>query len=409
MNTENTIFSPAEILLPAFAEDAEKMGKWAVIACDQFTSDMKYWIKCRNIVGDSPSTYQYILPEAYLGHDIAQLHQENISAAMDAFDASSMKTVNGLIYLERKLPNGAVRHGLIGKIDLEAYDYSADSASPVRATEATVVERIPSRCAVRASAVIELPHILILIDDNAGVFGKAEQVKKNAPIAYDFDLMLGGGHVTGYEITDENLEAMMQIIASYEKTTGSVVYAMGDGNHSLAAAKAHWENRKKEGATEDDPARYALCEITALSDDSLVFEPIYRLVKHCEPEELIRALKKITDDGDGEQSITLVTGKDEVKLHFTEKTHTLTVGTLQNFLDAYIKDHPKTECDYIHGDEALRKLSEAETSVGFLLDGMNKNELFDYVEKHGTLPRKTFSMGEAESKRYYLEARQIVK
>lgn len=409
MNTENTIFSPAEILLPAFAKDAEKMGKWAVIACDQFTSDMEYWIKCRNIVGDSPSTYRYILPEAYLGHDIAQLHQENISAAMDAFDASSMKTVNGLIYLERKLPNGAVRHGLIGKIDLEAYDYSADSASPVRATEATVVERIPSRCAVRASAVIELPHILILIDDHAGVFGKAEQVKKNAPVAYDFDLMLGGGHVTGYEITDENLEAMMQIIASYEKTTGSVVYAMGDGNHSLAAAKAHWENRKKEGAAEDDPARYALCEITALSDDSLVFEPIYRLVKHCEPEELIKALKKITDDGDGEQSITLVTGKDEVKLHFTEKTHALTVGTLQNFLDDYIKDHPETECDYIHGDEALRKLSEAETSVGFLLDGMNKNELFDYVEKHGTLPRKTFSMGEAESKRYYLEARQIVK
>lgn len=409
MNNENTIFSPAEILLPKFAKDSEKMGKWAVIACDQFTSEAKYWEECREIIGDAPSTYEYILPEAYLGTGLEKIHGDEIAANMKSFDSEKMQTVNGLIYLERTLPNGKIRHGIIGKMDLEQYDYSVGSKSPIRATEATVVERIPSRCKVRASAVIELPHILVLIDDKNGVFAKADELKKNCAVAYDFELMQGGGHVVGYELTGENLAEMMKTIAEYEKISGGVVYAMGDGNHSLAAAKAHWENRKAEGADMNDPARYALCEITALSDDSLVFEPIYRVIKNCDPCDLTEALSKITAEGSGEQSVQMITANGEKTLHFTEQSHALTVGTLQIFIDDYIKSHPGVICDYIHGEEVIRRLAEASDAVGFLMDGMDKNELFSYVDAHGTLPRKTFSMGEAESKRYYLEARQIVR
>lgn len=409
MNRENTIFSPAEILLPVFADDSMQMQKWAVIACDQFTSEATYWDQCREIISNAPSAYRYILPEAYLGTEREEKHKNEIANNMKDFNPSAMRSLNGLIYLERTLPNGTVRHGLIGKMDLEQYDYSANSHSPIRATEATVVERIPARCAVRASAVIELPHILVLIDDRVGVFAKAAELRSSSPIIYNFDLMQGGGHVTGYHLTDANLDNMMQKISEYENVSSSVVYAMGDGNHSLAAAKAHWENLKREGVAMDDPARYALCEITALSDDSLVFEPIYRLLKNCNPNDFLESLTKVTGEGEVGQNITVVTANIEKQLRFTKETHALTVGTLQNFIDQYINEHPGVICDYIHGEDVLRKLSAEPGSIGFLMNGMDKHELFAYVDAHGTLPRKTFSMGEAASKRYYLEARKIVK
>lgn len=419
MIEKNTIFSPAEILLPAFADDSVKMQKWAVIACDQFTSDMGYWKKCAQFIGEAPSAYRYILPEAYLDRGIGDDHNAVIRKSMDEFDASSMLSLNGYIYLERTLPNGMIRRGIIGKIDLESYDYTAASSSPVRATEATVLERIPPRCAIREAAVIELPHILILIDDRIGVLEQASALAENTSPVYDFDLMQGGGHVRGFALSGEKASAMTQKIAEYEENAGTLVYAMGDGNHSLAAAKALWEKRKAAGADMDDPARYALCEITPLSDDSLVFEPIYRLVKFCDPDHLRSELLKVAEPGDGEQSFTYVTSGGEEKFHFTEKTHALTVGTLQNFIDAYIEAEKNRgvnpdmgrspECDYIHGEDTLRSMAQREIFAGFLLDGMDKNELFPYVEAHGTLPRKTFSMGEAESKRYYLEARVIKK
>ena len=406
---EKTIFSPADILLPSFASDADRMNKWAVIACDQFTSDIGYWEKCRSLIEDQPSAYRFILPEAYLGKEQEKIHSEMISKSMKCFRREEMQTVSGLIYLERTLPNGSVRHGIVGKIDLEEYDYSAGSKSAVRATEATVVERIPPRCAIRSSAVIELPHILVLIDDRNGVFAKAKELSRSAEVAYDFELMLGGGHVKAYKITGNLLAEMMGVIAEYEKNSGGVVYAMGDGNHSLAAAKALWEQRKAEGAEEDDPARYALCEITALGDESLVFEPIYRVLTGIDREDFDASLAAVTTEGKGEQSVIVVTQDGEKTIHFTENTHALTVGTLQNFIDGYIAEHSGAECDYIHGEDVLRRLAAENNTVGFLMDGMDKNDLFPYVEAHGTLPRKTFSMGEAESKRYYIEARQIVK
>lgn len=404
----NTIFSPAEILLP---KDHIDLTKWAVVACDQFTASPSYWAECETIIGSSPSAYHYILPEAYLGTEKEKTHAAKITASMKQFDKTAMKRFDGILYLERNLPNGAVRHGMIGKIDLEAYDYSAGSNSPVRATEATVLERIPPRCKVRSEAVVELPHILILINDRMGILSSLSEKKAELLPLYDFDLMQGGGHASGYGVSGKALECLMERIAAYESSTHGVVYAMGDGNHSLAAAKAHYENLKARlgEAAANHPARYALCEVTALGDESLVFEPIYRVMQNCDPADVAAELGKITEKGNGTQEITMLMGEKEETVHFTAPSHALTVGTLQNFIDDYIKAHPTVKCDYIHGEETLRSLSHEADTVGFLFDGMDKSELFPYVEQHGTLPRKTFSMGEAESKRYYLEMREIVK
>jgi len=198
MIKSNTIFSPADILLPKFADNPELMKKWAVIACDQFTSEPEYWEKCRELVGELPSAYNYIMPEAYLETDFESAHSNTIKKSMSNFDADSMQCLNGIIYVKRTLPNGSVRHGLVGKIDLEAYNYEKGSKSAVRATEATVIERIPPRSKIRAEATVELPHILILVDEQVGLFDAAEQITKSAKPIYDFDLMLGGGHIQGY-------------------------------------------------------------------------------------------------------------------------------------------------------------------------------------------------------------------
>ena len=403
------IFSSARILIPSFCSDPEKMSKWAVIACDQFTSEPEYWDKCRDIVSGAHSAYDYIMPEAYLETEIEAEHNSEIEMNMQAFDASSMKEIDGLLYVERTLPNGTVRHGIVGKIDLEAYDYSVGSTSSVRATEATVVERIPPRRKIRASAKVELPHILILIDDNAGIFAEAEEQAKSDTPVYDFDLMLGGGHITAYALTDSALSTIEAKIDTYEADKSGVIYAMGDGNHSLAAAKAHWENVKRETGDMSHPARYALCEITALADESLVFEPIYRIVKNCDKVDFLGELSKISTTDKRDQKITVINDGETKELWFDDPAHALTVGTLQIFIDEYIKSHPGVVCDYIHGEDSLYKLCESEDTVGFLFDGMDKSELFPYVEAHGALPRKTFSMGEAESKRYYIELRQITK
>ena len=403
-----TVFSPAEILLPTFHSDAGLMNKWAVIACDQFTSEPEYWEKCEKIIGDAKSAYKYIVPEAYLGTALEEKQNEVALASMRTFDENDFYAVNGFIYLKRTLPNGEVRRGIIGKIDLEAYDYSVDSKSAVRATEKTVVERIPPRCKIRAGATVELPHILVLTDDKRALYDLAGSLVSDENIVYDFDLMQGGGHVTGYAVEGDALRKLADEIGAYERSRDSLVYAMGDGNHSLAAAKAHWENVKTETSDMSHPSRYALCEITSISDESLVFEPIYRVLKNCDVNDVLASLDRVCGDC-GEQHVTAISSAGFCETSFKNPTHALTVGTLQNFIDDYIKTHPTVKCDYIHGEGTLIRLSMEENSVGFLFDGMAKGELFPYVEEHGTLPRKTFSMGEAESKRYYLDARKIVK
>lgn len=407
----STIFSPAHMLLPR-AKTAADWQKWAVIACDQFTSQMEYWNECVAYIDGAPSAYDYILPESYLGTDKEAPHTAEIHDHMETFDPSAMEAFDGIVYVERTLPDGSLRHGMVGKIDLEAYNYAADSASPIRATEATILERIPPRQKIRAEAAVELPHILVLMDDrDTDVFGWLAQEKTALSSLYDFDLMLGGGHIAGWAVTGDALDTLVDKLTAYEvKKAGGVVYAMGDGNHSLAAAKAHYEAVKAtlgNDAAMSHPARYALCEVTALDDESLVFEPIYRLLAHCDPADVLAELTKVTASGAGEQTITVCTGEITEVRHFTTITHALTVGTLQNWIDGYIAAHSDVVCDYIHGEDDLCTLAKEEGCMGFLFDTLAKSDLFAYVENHGTTPRKTFSMGEARSKRYYLEAREI--
>ena len=403
MHNYSLIFGKAGILIPPFAADPERMRAFSVIACDQHTSEPEYWETCRKISAGSLSALDFIMPEAWLGTPEEAGHGEGIARSMAGFREAEMRRIDGFVFLERTLRDGRVRRGIVGKIDLEAYDYGAGSSSPVRATEATVLERIPPRQKVRAAASAELPHILILTAGGGDLYGTARALSRN--VAYDFDLMQDGGHVRGYSLEGEAAERLAEKIAAYEKAGSGVVYAMGDGNHSLAAAKAHWERVKAETGSRDHPARYALCEITDLGDPSLSFEPIYRLVKRCDPADLLRCLKKLS--GEGEQRVRAVSRSGETEFSFAAPTHALTVGTLQDFLDGYTASHPGAVCDYIHGEDALRELAREEGSVGFLFRGMDKTELFPYVETHGTLPRKTFSLGEAADKRYYLEMRRI--
>lgn len=407
MNKYNTIFSPADILLPKFTNDSDKMTKWAVIACDQFTSQPAYWQECKDLIGDADSTLNYILPEAYLETELEAPHAAVVYDSMKSFSEEAMTKICGMIYVERTLPNGKVRHGLVGKIDLEAYNYEKGSTSPVRATEATVIERIPPRRKIREEAKVELPHILILISDKNGIFAHLDSNKAKYQAAYDFDLMQGGGHIRGYHVSGDELVSLMSIVEEFENSSGAVTYAMGDGNHSLAAAKAHWENVKKAGDM-NHPARYALCEIGMIEDEALEFEPIYRVVKNCDVADFTAKLENVsTTDASEGQCVTFITKDTKKTIRFTSPTHALTVGTLQDFIDAYVNVNSGVICDYIHGEDVLEALAKEDGCVGFTMNGMDKSELIPYVEAHGTLPRKTFSMGEAESKRYYLEMRKI--
>ena len=408
MNNYTTIFSRARILTPSFSADPAAMGTWAVIACDQFTSEPDYWRQCERIIGDAPSALGYVMPEAWLGTAEEARQAGRIRENMASFRPSDMRETDGFIYVERTLPDGSLRRGIVGCADLEAYDYAAGSTPPVRATEGTVLERIPPRQKVRAEASVEFPHILVLADDRVGLFDRARVLAGS--LLYDFDLMQGGGHIRGWAVSGTNALRLTEKIGEYEASMGDMIYAVGDGNHSLAAAKAHWEKVKSEGGGMTHPARYALCEITPLGDESLRFEPIYRVVKNCDPADLAAALVAVTGESapDG-QTVTLVTKDGREARTFLSPTHALTVGSLQDFIDRYTAEHPGTVCDYIHGEDSLVRLAQAPDAAGFLFGGMDKEALFPYVRQYGRLPRKTFSMGEAESKRYYLEAREILR
>ena len=399
---KQTIFSPADIILP---KDKENFEKWAVIACDQFTSEGDYWKKVREISNGAPSAHNLVLPEAYLNTDREEAHKAVIESEMKKLPEQTEIVENSLIYVCRTLPDGKVRHGIVGKIDLEEYQYTKKSDSAVRATEATVLERIPPRCKIRESVTYELPHVMLFMDDRDGeVFPKLESIKEKLTKLYDFELMLGGGSIKGYRIDGEELSSIMGSMQAYERSReGGIVYAVGDGNHSLAAAKAHFENVKKNLGEKamSHPARYALVEVVDLNDKAIEFEPIYRIVKGVNEEELINAVK-----GDGEQKVTVVKGDEKFEISLSN-THSLTVGSLQNAIDEYTAENSGAECDYIHDEQSLLNLCKEKNTVGFLFEGMEKETLFSYAENFGTLPRKTFSMGEARSKRYYIEARKI--
>lgn len=411
----NNIFSPADILLPSFINEPQKAEKWAVVACDQFTSEPEYWDSAYSFVGNSESTLNMILPEAFLSTQ-NDCTLSKIASCMEEYKNSVLTChENSLIYIRRTQSDGKIRCGIVGKIDLEAYDYSVGSTSAVRATEGTVLERIPPRVAVRRGATVELPHIMLLIDDakKSIIEPLADQCELMEKL-YDFDLMLGGGHIVGYKLNklqaDEVLNGFSDLFSA---STVGIKFAVGDGNHSLASAKARYEEIKKEIGEERakaHPLRYALCEVVNLHDEALVFEPIYRFVKTSDPDALVCALEKYGKECDkGNQSVKCIWRGKETILSLGNGAHSLTVGTLQKFLDEYKKNNPDIEIDYIHGMDSILKLSGAAGSVGFVFEGMKKEELFSSVEKDGALPRKTFSMGEARDKRYYIECRNIAQ
>lgn len=410
--TNRTLFSPADICLPKFPlTSAEEWRKWAVIACDQFTSDPGYWENASQIRKGSASALDLVLPEAYLGTDAEKSHKEEIARHMTEIDFDTYP--DSMMWIERKLPDGRVRQGILGKIDLEKYDYSVGSTSAIRATEATVLERIPPRRAIREAAVYELSHVLLLIDDKDGLFRRVAAKKKAFETLYDFELMLGGGSITGSRISGKALDEVIGWITEYEENVeGDLIYAVGDGNHSLASAKAFYEKVKAElgDAALEHPARYALVELTALQSRALDFEAIYRVVTDCDVNDFLTELNQITGEKKRcAHTVRVITESEDREVSFLKKSHALTVGTLQIFLDDYLFRHPGAKCDYIHDEEALMDLAKRKNCVGFLFGGMKKSELFPYVQKNGTLPRKTFSMGEARSKRYYIEARKITR
>lgn len=408
-NYEKIGFKPADILIPENVD----MTAWSVVACDQYTSQPEYWQKVEEIAGENPSALNIVFPEIFLSDDNSKRIEKINETMKNYLDAGLFKEYkNALIYVERTIGGGRVRRGIVGAVDLEAYDFTADSKALIRATEGTVLDRIPPRVQIRKDALLELPHIMILIDDPLEEI--IEKVDKSGlEKVYDFDLMMESGHIEGYLIKDTE-----KICAGLEKMIDSqgenpLLFAMGDGNHSLATAKACWENIK-QGLTDEEkknhPARFALAEIVNIHDSSMEFEPIHRVLFEIDPEDIINEFMKAEPSASFEkaegQKIDIVLKGETKPVYIPEPSHTLEVGTLQRFLDGYIAEKGG-KIDYIHGDDVTVSLTTKPGTIGFILPGMDKSDLFVAIKKDGVLPRKTFSIGEAFEKRFYLECRKI--
>lgn len=409
-------FQPADILIPKNSD----IARWSVVACDQFSSEPEYWSKVEEIVSDAPSTLKMILPEAVLGSDAEAAAIENINKTMDKYLAEELfeTYVDSYVYLERTMQNGTIRSGLVGKIDLDRYDFSQGSSSDIRATERTDVERVKPRVRVRKNAVLELPHVMVLLDDSEKcliepIGAKKQELKK----LYDVELMQGGGAIKGWLVDgadakafDERLaEYSANISAKYADLAGTpMVFAMGDGNHSLATAKACFEQLKADNPNtdfENHPAKYALVELGNIHEEAQSFEPIHRVIANTNPEEILKKLEE-TCCAEGGYDVKWFIGERSGTVSLDRSKSELAIGVLQSFLDDYLAEN-EGEIDYIHGDDVVEKLAKKEKSIGFMLPNMEKSQLFRGVIADGVLPRKTFSMGHAPEKRYYLECRKI--
>ena len=413
-------FKAGNILIPKNVD----MHKWSVVACDQYTSEPKYWEEVENIVGDAPSTLKITLPEIYLERENVSERIQKINDEMDnLLNTNFFKTLsNSLVYLERTCSDGKVRKGIVGMVDLEDYSYEKGSQTLIRATEGTVLERIPPRVRVRENAKLELPHVMLLIDDEKKeiIEGLTDKVSSE-DLVYDFDLMQNGGHIKGYKIPDNLTDAVFAGLekladkdnfeAKYNvKDKGILLFAMGDGNHSLATAKACYENLKKEIGEKalSSKSRYALVELVNLHSDALEFEAINRVIFNTDKDKLLNSLKEyytINKEGNG-QEFRVVTDNIDEAWYIENPKSNIAVGSIQMFLDDYLKDNVG-KIDYIHGEDVTKSLASKDNNVGFIFDAMAKEDLFKTVILDGALPRKTFSMGHANDKRYYLEARKI--
>ena len=417
-------FYPADVLLPKKGTD---MTKWAVVACDQFTSQPEYWQAVEETVGDAPSALRLILPEAALSAPDVDARIAAVNAAMGKYlsDGLFETLEDALLYIERVQSDGRIRHGLVGMVDLEQYDFTPGSGALIRATEGTVLSRIPPRVKVRKDAPIELPHVMLLIDDpNKTVIEPLTRASGEMEKLYAFPLQQGGGSITGWRLTaaqaDRTADALAALCSPEEqawkygvKDAPPLLFAVGDGNHSLATAKQCYEDLKKvtpESEWSSLPARYALVEVVNNHDDALQFEPIHRCVFGVEPEKVLEAFLAFypgAHEGKGQGHVIAYTHAGGTGFVTVPRPRVqLAVGTLQAFLDAYVKDHGG-EIDYIHGGEVTDRLGSRAGSIGFKLPAMGKQQLFKTVMADGVLPRKTFSMGHAQDKRYYVEARKI--
>lgn len=408
-----------EILLPA--EEAD-FRKWSVIACDQFTSEKDYWERCRKEVGQAPSTLNLILPECYLSTVDSQQETRKINENMRKYRKEVLSSRGeGMIFVERSTPWVKRRKGLIMALDLDAYEFRKGTESLIRPTEATVVDRLPARIAVRREAELDLPHILVLMDDREDLVMKAAEKAAGNPL-YDFDLMEKGGHIRGSRIQQE--EGLSELADAFEELNRSnpFLFAIGDGNHSLASAKEIWREMKAGGVT-DHPARYALVELENIHDPGLVFEPIHRILFDVDQVKLLEDMQKALNPRvetlsslelmkeaveKGPNVFGCFDGKEYKVYHLNLPESKLPAEAFHEFLDPWTETNPCREVDYIHGDEAFTELSAPEGNLGFYLPSIDKNRFFDLVDKKGSLPRKTFSIGEAQEKRYYLESRSLV-
>ena len=479
-------FNPANILLP---NDGIDMEKWSVIACDQFTSQADYWDAVEKYVADAPSTLNVVFPEIYLGTIENQENDCNSSGAgvnndketgrktkyasmtdderikyinttMDTYltDGTLKQAVaDGYVLVERTTESG-VRLGIVGLIDLEDYDFDPKNKTLIRATEGTVISRIPPRVKIREHAAIELPHVMLLVDDpldgQNGEFCRNESQENAVNIAaikhgiieyvyairdtlrklYDTELMQGGGHIRGYAIEGEAAKQLTEAFAAKQNSCGGFLFAVGDGNHSLATAKTCWENIKKSGKfTEEQlkthPARYALVEICNLHSEALEFKPIHRLLTNVDVKDMLSFFEaEITKQGlesaEGDEivfeyvesgnddSAKQANGNEAVSennygINITNRGDRLPVEILQGILDKYLETHDNVSIDYIHGDEALHRLVKEIKGCGIFLQSIDKSTLFPAINAGGVLPRKTFSIGEANEKRYYMECHKI--
>ena len=408
------VFGSADILIPRDVS----MEDWAVIACDQFTSQPDYWERVKKRAEGKPSTGELIISEVDLKHHVEE-RIENVHQAMEDYLQRDLFTEykDSYIYIERTLQNGDIRRGILGVIDLEAYDYRPDSTSPIRASEQTVLGRIPVRVKIRQNAPLEVSHVLMLADDDKmSLIAPITDHKNDLPLLYDFELMENGGRIRGWLVKGAEADAfdrrvseyMIRETHRYEDLEGDpVLFAVGDGNHSIVTAKEVYEAEKKAHPEKDftnDPLRYTMVELNNLYDDVQKIESIYRIIKHTDPEKMLSQLSHVCAEGG--YPVTWCAGGKEGTVYLDPARGQLAISILQDFLDYYLS-HEEGEIDYIHGEEVVRELSEEPGSIGFLMDPIDKTRLFPSLKADGPLTRKCFSMGHAREKRYYLEARRI--
>ena len=417
MSFERIGIRPARILLPAPQVSPET---WACIACDQYTSEPEYWEKAFETAGDAPSALRLILPEVNLKQSeqlIPGIHATMARYLREGLLAPAVDP--GFILCERTVPSGT-RLGLVCAVDLEQYSFEKGEKPLVRPTEQTIASRLPPRLVIRRGAPIELTHIMILIDDPECTVLEPLQARKNSlRKLYDFDLMMNGGHLKGWAVDRaDDLDRVDQAMNRLLDSLGDdpLLLAVGDGNHSLATAKAYWNELKEhlsEEERENHPARYALCEIVNIHDNALLFEPIHRVITGTDPGDLLEdwqkyaAKKGMTLNAAEGHRFTMVSENGNQIITVGHPEGAIPCETIQKYLDDFLVRNPKAEIDYIHGEQSLRALARKPGSVGFLLPEINKRNFFSDVKKLGVLPRKTFSMGEADEKRFYMEAKEI--